>query len=168
MHFTAEEVVAKGAAWLDEHYPAWVQAIDLSILELSNCDLCVLGQVWTGCVPPAERAQLIAQAVAKTEGRQDEWWLRTGISEGLGYSILAPTFFDDRSCADDSTAAYGFAEGSCYDQDCVDEDCTPDYNMLLDEWTKVIIQRRLNAHPDVATENSRIGHIPTEEDLVAA
>ncbi len=42
---TAHELVAKGAALLDEKLPGWADQIDLDSLEMSDTCLCVLGQI---------------------------------------------------------------------------------------------------------------------------
>jgi len=39
------ERVARGAAWLDEHRPGWVDRIDLSTLSMGDRCHCVLGQL---------------------------------------------------------------------------------------------------------------------------
>jgi hypothetical protein len=41
---TIAERVEKGAAWLDEHRPGWVDRIDLETLDLGDPCRCVLGQ----------------------------------------------------------------------------------------------------------------------------
>lgn len=41
-----EERVAAGAAWLDKHRPGWADAINLDQLDLADCTVCVLGQVY--------------------------------------------------------------------------------------------------------------------------
>ena len=42
----AIEPVAAGSRWLDEHVPGWEQRIDLETLDVTNCTMCVLGQVY--------------------------------------------------------------------------------------------------------------------------
>lgn len=39
-----ETEVARGAAWLDENHPGWERHIDLSTLDMSNCQHCIVGQ----------------------------------------------------------------------------------------------------------------------------
>jgi hypothetical protein len=36
--------VKKGANWMDENYPGWALSINLSELDMSNCDSCIIGQ----------------------------------------------------------------------------------------------------------------------------
>lgn len=36
--------VTRGAAWLDENYPGWVDRIDLGALDMANECWCVVGQ----------------------------------------------------------------------------------------------------------------------------
>ncbi len=43
---TASELVANGAALLDEHLPGWHERIDLDTLDISSCDKCMLGQLF--------------------------------------------------------------------------------------------------------------------------
>lgn len=40
------ELVAAGAAWLDERVPGWWQRINLDALRMKSCEWCVLGQVF--------------------------------------------------------------------------------------------------------------------------
>jgi hypothetical protein len=46
MSATIAERVAKGAALLDEKRPGWDAAIDLAVLDLESCRLCVIGQLF--------------------------------------------------------------------------------------------------------------------------
>lgn len=48
MTVSTEQRVAAGAAWLDERWPLWHNAIALDELDMSVCDRCVLGQVFGG------------------------------------------------------------------------------------------------------------------------
>jgi hypothetical protein len=43
---TVQERVQAGVAFLNEHQPGWSKRISLAELDLSNCDRCVLGQVF--------------------------------------------------------------------------------------------------------------------------
>lgn len=36
--------VKKGTQWLDENHPGWERRLDLSNLEMNNCERCVIGQ----------------------------------------------------------------------------------------------------------------------------
>jgi hypothetical protein len=46
MTATVAERVARGAALLDGKLPGWDERIDLAVLDLETCTLCVLGQVF--------------------------------------------------------------------------------------------------------------------------
>lgn len=142
--------VARGAAWLDEKYPGWWAKIDLSTLDLSRCTQCVLGQVYTGVIPPSEQGQVLAQAIMQvTQGwlDEEEWAqdYRLQVADGTfgGYQILT----DFHELPDDGEW-HGFVAAA--DRGTVDEAAmAAEYVLLLDEWTKVILTRRLAAHPDV-------------------
>jgi hypothetical protein len=45
---TVAERVAAGVAYLDEREPGWAAQIDLEVLDLSDCDRCVIGQLYPG------------------------------------------------------------------------------------------------------------------------
>lgn len=45
MERLAYERVKTGAAFLDEKMPGWADKVDLNILELADCQKCVLGQL---------------------------------------------------------------------------------------------------------------------------
>jgi hypothetical protein len=139
---TISERVAWGAAWLDDKYPGWVDRIDLAALEMSDCNACILGQVYTGLVPEAERNQLLAQAISDvTSGYPDsEQWAAEYLQEVRegkmgGYQVLT----DVHQLIADGTV-HGFAAVS----DGEDGEDT-EYQLLLDEWTRVILSRRLAA-----------------------
>ncbi len=40
--------VLKGTRWLDRNHPNWARTIDLSVLEMSSGNLCILGQCFGG------------------------------------------------------------------------------------------------------------------------
>jgi hypothetical protein len=137
--------VAAGADWLDEKYPGWFNSIDLGTLEISNCYRCVLGQVYSGHIPEAERNQLIAQVVEMmnsggTDVDRYDW--ETAVPKWGGFSIIA-----DANRLFDGGMKMGFAA----DWDDLDyqRDQGTQYVQLLDEWTRVILERRLRAHPDL-------------------
>lgn len=146
---TAQVRVARGAAWLDKKYPGWHQGIDLSILDISSCHLCVLGQVYTGCIPAEERGQLVAQvARLHVDMRPDtrrlvDW--TASIATWGGYSVLE--IFHDLP---GSGMPYGFVGGR--DEDGCD---LADSATLTDEWTRVIIGRRLAEHLDAQAPAGR-------------
>lgn len=41
-----EERAARGAALLDEMCPGWADRVDLDILDMNDCDDCIVGQVF--------------------------------------------------------------------------------------------------------------------------
>lgn len=157
---TTQEKVAKGTAWLDEQYPQWWEVIDLSTLDISNCDLCVLGQVYD-IVPFAEKDELIAQVVAGYPGSFAEYArlsCRNGtvggftvIAEGRGM-IISGEVYD-----------MGFAVDWMQGQEIVNAQ----YAELLEEWTKVIIQKRLDAHHDVVAPSNLDNITPEIFDIYA-
>lgn len=145
---TVADRVARGAAWLDENYPNWVDSIDLAVLDLADCYLCMMGQVYTGVIPDTERNQIIAQVASKwgsETGKSKGYWIDTVASWG-GFSIL-----QDFHKLERGGIALGFQAD--LDEDGVME---RDYEALLDEWTRVVIERRIQAHPDVAELTCRL------------
>lgn len=135
------ERVARGAEWLDRKYPGWVDAIDVSILDVSDCHQCVLGQVYTGVIPTEERGQIMAQVsqiMADSSYKSSDYWADSVALWG-GYSVL-----DTLHDLPGAGMCFGFI-GRRND----DGDDLPDSALLTDEWTRVIIERRLRAHPDV-------------------
>lgn len=129
------EAVAKGATWLDEHYPNWWKAVDLAVLDVSQCDMCVLGQVYTGYIPAHERDQILAQVLEKT-------YLHS-MQRDLGFTILSHLHGLDWF----TSAKLGFSvESHLTNCTCgYTEECpgAHGYSKLTDEWTRVIIGRRL-------------------------
>lgn len=142
--------VARGAAWLDEKYPQWFDKIDLSILDLSNCTQCVLGQVYTGAIPAAEQGQVLAQAIAQvTHGWPDavEWAqdyrLQVASGEFGGYQILT----DFHELPEDGEW-HGFVARADRGGE-QDADTDAEYVLLLEEWTRHIVRRRVAYYQNV-------------------
>jgi hypothetical protein len=126
---------------LDTKYPGWFQSIDLATLDLADCHLCVMGQVYTGVIPAQERGQIIAQVVqghADASRKSREYWADT-ISTWGGFSVLQEFY---------ELPQYGRWHGFMAEAD-KDGESEADYAALLDEWTRVIISRRIQAHPDL-------------------
>lgn len=165
---TIADRVALGAAWLDIHYPNWVDAIDLATLDISNCTSCVLGQVYTGCIPADEQDQLIAQVVRMNWFPEHDEGLAEvkaeyaeSVREGVhgGYNIL----FQVHDLLG-AGAFQGFATGDpgpCGEGEDwrlylvrIKAEARVEYAALLEEWTRVIIGRRLDAHPDAMASYS--------------
>lgn len=42
----AERDVAEGAVWLDNAKPGWERAVDVKVLDLTDPEFCILGQVF--------------------------------------------------------------------------------------------------------------------------
>lgn len=155
---TLLERVEKGAGFLDRHYPGWWQHIDLGTLEIASCERCVLGQVY-GQAGDAERGAVIAQAV--------EYW--TFGSPLTLQGALAEEFVDTESPFGRMTSAFrelryvgAIDHGFAWDS-FMQERQEPS---LTDMWTRLVIQRRLDAHVDVLLGSSELVNIPTE-NLVA-
>lgn len=158
------ERVKLGEAWLDQHYPGWYKAIDLGTLELSSCNLCVLGQVWSGYIPPEERNQLVAQIVSKpvysylADDPARQLRMASGAdgfeamirvhSAGFQMGVLGFTLRGEDIDDSDYTSLFSPSEKV--------------FATLTDLWTEVIIQRRMADHPDVVEEASRLCRIERE------
>lgn len=41
-----EEAVQRGALYLDEKRPGWAADINIEFLSMSDCQTCILGQLW--------------------------------------------------------------------------------------------------------------------------
>lgn len=148
------ERVEKGAAFLDKHYPGWWEHIDLGTLEISSCTTCVLGQVYD-MAPPIEQGQIIFQAVAYLKDRSftDEQ-AQSHVETDNNFSRMTMALEELRGSG---ASDLGFAWDS-FSQDRQEP-------VLTEAWTRLIIQRRLAAHPDVTTEFSKLDEI--EKELVA-
>lgn len=142
--FTIAERVQAGSVWLDEHYPGWFKVINLGTLNVSNCHVCVLGQVYSGYIPTHEQDQILAQVLelmSPFEARTFAESIRAGQSGGFNVLYEKHYMFDFAS-------RFGFsmdwraalADGSAQHAMQVQ------YQDLTDEWTKVIISRRMAEH----------------------
>lgn len=165
MHMSTELAVANGAAWLDKRYPGWVDVIQVATLNLGDCSACVLGQVWSGCVPEGEREHILTQVAAALGDSSAAYYLRRGVAEDQGYQILV--VHDLNVITDghfDPMVELGFVTSACT-VDCPDECSDDSYDQLTDEWTRMIIHRRLASHGNARTENPVSARL--EWDLVA-
>lgn len=137
---TIAERVSNGSAWLDEHYPDWWKSIDLGTLKVSSCHLCVLGQVYTGHIPADERLEILGQvlnrmaAVSPFESRTYDESLNRGTSGG--FNVLY-----DYHGMNNMAPRLGFS----IDWEWIGSwrSVNDQYEALTDEWTKVIISRRM-------------------------
>lgn len=165
----AEPFVARGVAWLDEHYPGWFNAIDLETLNISRCDICVLGQVYSGHVPYAERQQLLAQVIASDPGTYRLYGFDLLVRRhGLGLPDTTSMGF----------TSWPWCHHPHHVDDGLDSQCpdAPTFEDLLEAWTQVIIQKRLEAQPETLDRVSAfwtdpstgVGIQRTKRDLVGA
>lgn len=148
---TVAERVVRGAAWLDEKYPGWFLKIDLSILDLGNCTQCVLGQIYTGVIPAEEQGQVLAQAITlSTWGwpDTDEWAAeyRQQVASGQigGYSILTDFHELPQDGEWHGFVAKADRAGGTDEESLAAEEA--EYAQMLDEWTRVILRRRMVYH----------------------
>ena len=95
----AAERVLRGAAWLDENHPGWENNLDLSKLEMSQCDWCVLGQAVGSYWDTVEQATfaLVEQGLVVSE---DYWAVDNG--------FVSPTFFKAEDVGDGSYSTLDF------------------------------------------------------------
>ena len=113
----SEEVqmaVKEGAAWLDQVYPSWLEAIDLDDLDLSSAHSCILGQV---AKPPKD-------------------------CRVAGYSLIATTateVFGNRG-SDNWLGSHGFCTTEAHRRD--DADIENEYMQLQEAWVNLIIERQ--------------------------
>lgn len=133
--------VARGSQWLDAHYPGWWTKINLLDLAVSNCQRCILGQVYTRVIPTFEQNQILAQVLA--QGAQV---VRVGGAPS-GYNVLYFHHDLDYTAGQLGFAAIGLP---LYDRNGHDISTAEEFEMLTDEWTRVIIERRIDNHPDLA------------------
>lgn len=98
---TAAKAVAAGMVWLDENAPGWRDKIDIEALDVADCQLCVLGQIYGDYsnAPPSARygenahwadADAAADWLAPSRGFDHGWADRkaTGDRSFLRYANL--------------------------------------------------------------------------------
>lgn len=79
--------VARGAEWLDKVHPGWERRIDLSVLVLSDCTKCVLGQLVPNCeYDTGYEAVLWAMTDGVGEIKAAQWATDHGFNAGGGLS----------------------------------------------------------------------------------
>jgi hypothetical protein len=147
---SVEDIVARGVAKLDELRPGWHNKVDLAKLDLSNCSLCVLGQVFG---EDAERMLLTDEAQAlQAAGQAVPATCKQGFSYGVALLQGSEETAVDMVLDYDPWAHgvdevdYGFNEG--YDAEYVSswgEDDYITYDQLDEEWSRVIRERQEDA-----------------------
>ena len=85
-----EERVAMGVRVLDRVVPGWDRLIGLGILNLADCYVCVLGQVWgdrddNGYIIRAYRRSGYASALLGVAW--GEWEAVAQVAQGLGFNV---------------------------------------------------------------------------------
>lgn len=145
---TIEARVARGAEWLDLNYPTWWKAIDLSTLAVSSCHLCVLGQVYSGCIGVGEQDQILAQVLDR-QVPVVRGTMRETIDNGTfgGFNVLAE-YHDLLGY----TSVLGFATSweTYLNADGIAMSAGDEFTLLTDEWTRVIISRRMHEPTEVS------------------
>lgn len=138
------ERVARGAAWLDPRYPNWWAKLDISTLDVASCHQCVLGQVYTGCISADEQGQILAQVMGMHSGIELTT-MQEAVAEGEwgGFNTL----YEHHELLGLS-AFLGFSTEwfGPTNVDGVMISAKEEMSLLTDEWTRVIISRRLAAH----------------------
>lgn len=136
--------VAKGARWLDENYPTWWQVIDVSRLSVASCTRCVLGQVFARAIPTDEQDQILAQAIrSERGGRITMEHARQEVADGIWNGFISIVNLHQLGFF---TMAMGFAAGNLFDAWGREVEATRQFELLTDEWTRVIIERRISAN----------------------
>lgn len=69
-----EKQIARGAKYLDKHFPGWVSRIDLDTFDTNDCNQCVVSQ--------------------GTENDYYEWENKNGVEEALRCGFLADNEVD--------------------------------------------------------------------------
>lgn len=94
MNYSDEDIklcAKKGATWMDNHLPRWATFIDLSNLEMANCDNCIIGQ-----------AIGEYDTVIESYGFSSEWAVEHG--------FVAPSQFHANGKYDDIASAKYYAK----------------------------------------------------------
>jgi hypothetical protein len=137
--------VARGAAWLDKHYPNWWKTIDLGTLNVASCTRCVLGQVFTGTIPADEQDQIMAQVIAVPgtfQYRTPMAEARRMVKAGTWNGFVSLVEFHSIMFR---TSDMGFAAGMMFDPVTGRElESFEQFDLLNAEWTRLIIERRIN------------------------
>lgn len=142
---TAAARVARGARWLDAHYPNWWKTIDLGTLNVASCKRCVLGQVFTGTIPADEQDQILAQVIANPSSFQHGTSMSLAhkmVKDGTWNGFISLVQMHNLSFF---TSLMGFAAGQMFDPVTGDELLASEqFDLLNAEWTRLIIERRIN------------------------
>ncbi len=75
--------VKKGSYELDQRYPGWRQAVELSELDMHDCDSCVLAHVaeWRGLGMVNGYYSMLDEMVEDNSAVQTEWAIEHGFME---------------------------------------------------------------------------------------
>lgn len=154
MELTIAERVQLGSAFLDEHFTGWWERIDLNTLNIDSCDNCVLGQLWC-TAPQEERGQIIAQAVQNMIARRWNPQLAHEVTrDQTPYGRIA-TAYEELNLSGTRDLGFNYGNGMYAELN--------EAEALTEEWTRVVIQRRLDAHPDVILGRSDLNRLASEQ-----
>lgn len=143
--YAIAERVARGAAWLDENYPTWWERIDLATLNIASCSDCVLGQVYTRVIPAEERPGIVAQVLRNMHKFESRIF-----AEGLAEAAVTPGFnilIEKHSMVTGAwTMGFSLTTVPAVDAQGNPMGTLEEMAALTDEWTRLIIERRINAN----------------------
>ena len=76
------ERVARGAAYMDENYPGWERKINLSVLDITDGEVCICGQAVTSQLIPQGFTRVCNDFVSKFADRGANMLWEHGFIEG--------------------------------------------------------------------------------------
>jgi hypothetical protein len=116
----------KGAAWMDAHCPTWVDEIDTEKLDLSDLELCILGQT-AECLVPEDSG---ARACSPDAGCEV-------CAEPLDYHHVTSYYWAEIEDAGETVGSLGFSAPITARADTMETD----YEMLTIAWRQIIRER---------------------------
>ncbi len=123
---TIEKRVRNGVEWLDYHMPDWLRIVDTDELDLTDCDVCVLGQL-VKSVDPKMDYRTIASDISKAHHRPN---IRAEVIDRLN---------EDGFILDDTLTAKQAQKRGFH---IIDEEGDDEWQNLTDEWRTTINRLR--------------------------
>lgn len=97
----AHAAARRGADWLDRRCPGWVQRIDLEVLQLSDPEVCVLGQTAACLLQRETTRDRYGQVISEFGGTDRYRW-----AAGRGFDIVYAQHYAAGAVSQDNTARY--------------------------------------------------------------
>jgi hypothetical protein len=91
---SVRESVTRGADWLDDVYPEWLDRVDLDYLSVASSVWCVVGQAFRPTHDSCDGFKLLLTMMGYDYRQHDQWLAAHGFT-GVCYGALTDTWREE-------------------------------------------------------------------------